>query len=63
MIKIDSMTKSYDNDIVSLRDISMNIKKGSVLGLIGTNGAGKSTLLRIMSGIFRADKGSVYIDG
>ena len=63
MIKIDSLTKSYDNDIVSLRDISMNIKKGSVLGLIGTNGAGKSTLLRIMSGIFRADKGNVYIDG
>ena len=63
MIKIDSVTKKYDNDVISLSNISMNIKKGSVLGLIGTNGAGKSTLLRIMSGIFKAEKGDVFIDG
>lgn len=63
MIKIDSVTKKYDNDVISLSDISMDIKKGSVLGLIGTNGAGKSTLLRIMSGIFKAEKGEVFIDG
>lgn len=63
MIKIDNLTKSYDNNIVSLSEISLNIKKGSVLGLIGTNGAGKSTLLRIMSGIYKAEKGKVYIDG
>ncbi len=63
MIKIDSVSKRYDNGVQSLSDISMDIKKGSVLGLIGTNGAGKSTLLRIMSGIFKADKGNVFING
>lgn len=63
MIKIDGVSKRYDNNIESLKSISMDIKKGSVLGLIGTNGAGKSTLLRIMSGIYKADKGSVTIDG
>ncbi len=63
MIKIDSVSKKYDNNVESLKSVSMDIKKGSVLGLIGTNGAGKSTLLRIMSGIYRPDKGSVYIDG
>lgn len=63
MIKIDSVTKKYDNDVISLSDVSMNVKKGSVLGLIGTNGAGKSTLLRIMSGIYKAEKGKVFIDG
>lgn len=63
MIKIDSVTKRYDNNVTSLSDVSMSIKKGSVLGLIGTNGAGKSTLLRIMSGIYKADRGNVFIDG
>lgn len=63
MIKIDGVTKRYDNDVVSLDDVTMNVNKGSVLGLIGTNGAGKSTLLRIMSGIYRSEKGAVFIDG
>ncbi|MBQ7898003.1 MAG: ABC transporter ATP-binding protein [Clostridia bacterium] len=63
MIKIDGVTKKYDNDVISLADVSMNVNKGSVLGLIGTNGAGKSTLLRIMSGIYKAEKGKVFIDG
>ena len=63
MIKIDGVYKKYDNNVESLKSVSMDIKKGSVLGLIGTNGAGKSTLLRIMSGIYKADKGAVYING
>ncbi len=63
MIKIDGITKRYDNDVISLADVSMNVKKGSVLGLIGTNGAGKSTLLRIMAGIYKAENGKVFIDG
>lgn len=63
MIKIDGVSKRYDNNVESLKSVSMDIKKGSVLGLIGTNGAGKSTLLRIMSGIYKADSGSVTIDG
>lgn len=63
MIKIDSVSKKYDNGVESLKNISLEINKGSVLGLIGTNGAGKSTLLRIMSGIYKADSGNVFIDG
>lgn len=63
MIKIDGVSKSYGNEVKSLSNVSMNIEKGSVLGLVGTNGAGKSTLLRILSGIYKADEGEVYIDG
>lgn len=62
MIRIDNVSKRYDNNVQSLKNVSMEIKKGSVLGIIGTNGAGKSTLLRIMSGIFNADEGNVFID-
>ena len=63
MIKIENVCKKYDNNVESLKNVSLEIKKGAVLGLIGTNGAGKSTLLRIMSGIYKADSGSVTIGG
>lgn len=62
MIKINGVSKSFDNSVRALNKISLEIKKGSVLGLIGTNGSGKSTLLRIMSGIYKADEGEVIIE-
>lgn len=47
----------------ALHDISFSIKKGEVLGIIGTNGSGKTTLLRIISGIYKPDKGKVEVNG
>lgn len=52
----------YENMQV-LRDVSFNLKKGEMLGLIGTNGSGKTTLLRILSGILKPDSGEVKING
>jgi len=46
-----------------LSDISLNIKPGSVLGLLGANGAGKSTLLAAIAGELRPDSGHIEIDG
>ena len=63
MITINNLTKRYSNGVVSLDGVTLNIPKGSVIGLIGTNGAGKSTLLRILSGILREDEGEVLIEG
>ncbi len=62
MITINNVTKRYSNGVVSLDKITLNIQKGSVVGLIGTNGAGKSTLLRILSGILREDEGEVLVE-
>ena len=62
MIKIENLTKSFDNTVV-LDKLSSNIKKGSIYGLIGTNGAGKSTLLNTISGVYLPDSGSVKIEG
>lgn len=46
-----------------LSDVSIDIERGSVVGLLGPNGSGKTTLLRIMSGVLAARAGSVAIDG
>lgn len=62
MIKVDCVSKKYDNDFV-LNNLSFNIKDNCIYGLVGANGAGKSTLLRIIMGIFDANMGSVTIDG
>ncbi len=62
MIKITGLTKAYDKTNV-LENLNCNIKDNSIYGLVGANGAGKSTLLRIINGVFRADSGTVEIDG
>lgn len=47
----------------ALRDVSMTLRRGETLGVIGRNGAGKSTLLRLLAGIIRPDRGSVTTFG
>ncbi len=62
MIKIDGIVKRFGKKTV-LDGVSLEIKNGSVYGLVGINGVGKSTLLRIITGIYKPDKGSVLFDG
>ena len=47
----------------ALKDVSFNIGKGEVVGLIGSNGAGKSTLLKVVSGVMKPTKGKVKVKG
>ena len=46
-----------------LRNVTLNVRKGEVLGVIGKNSSGKSTLLRIISGIYPADEGICKVSG
>ena len=47
----------------ALNDVSLKVKKGEVVGLIGSNGAGKSTLLKVVSGVMKPTKGRVTVNG
>ena len=62
MIKIENVTKKLDN-YVALSELSCEIPKGSIFGLIGSNGAGKSTLLRAIMGVYQVNAGIITIDG
>jgi len=62
ILKISKLNKHYGLQHV-LKDINMEIKKGSIYGFIGRNGAGKSTLMRIICGLATADNGEIALFG
>lgn len=51
------------NDFTALNDVSFQVKKGEIVGLVGFNGAGKSTMLKILAGVLTPTKGSVKVIG
>jgi sodium transport system ATP-binding protein len=58
----EHLTKRY-GDVVAVRDVSLTVARGEVVGLIGPNGAGKSTLLSMLAGLLVPDEGTAEIDG
>lgn len=61
MINLRHIYLQFDKKII-LNDLSLEINKGSIYGLVGPNGAGKSTILRLICGIYRPDKGQVSVE-
>lgn len=62
MIKTKELVKCFDS-VKALDGISINVKKGSVYGLVGPNGAGKTTLIKTLLGVYKQNQGEVEIDG
>ena len=61
-IELVGISKAF-GPVRANKDISINVAKGTVHGIIGENGAGKSTLMSILYGFYKADKGEIFING
>ncbi|HEY9737063.1 MAG TPA: ABC transporter ATP-binding protein [Trichocoleus sp.] len=62
MLQIENLCKRYGKRPV-LQNLSLNLHPGEIYGLLGPNGAGKTTTINIISGLLRADSGTVYVGG
>ena len=62
MIQVKNVSKYFD-DFKVLDDFSLNVKKGTIYGLVGPNGAGKTTIINHINGVLKPDGGEIYIDG
>ncbi|MGD0452486.1 MAG: ATP-binding cassette domain-containing protein [Solirubrobacteraceae bacterium] len=62
VLRVEHITKSF-GATVALRDLSLTLRKGEVLGLLGDNGSGKSTLIKIICGFQKQDSGQMFLHG
>jgi ribose transport system ATP-binding protein len=62
ILRLENITKIFPG-VTALDEVSFEIKRGEVHVLIGENGAGKSTLMKILSGVYKQDKGRIIFDG
>jgi ribose transport system ATP-binding protein len=61
LFRMEGISKSFPG-VKALDNVYLSVNKGEVHGLVGENGAGKSTLMKIMSGVYNADTGKIYIE-
>ena len=62
ILSIQGMSKSFGRNKV-LNHINLNVKPGSIMGLMGENGAGKSTMMKCLFGTYQKDEGTIVLDG
>ena len=61
MIKVENIVKQF-NDLKAVNDVSLDIKKGEIVCLIGPSGSGKSTVLRCINGLEKPESGHIYVN-
>ena len=61
-IEMKDIVKRF-GEVIASNHVNFNVKKGEIHALLGENGAGKSTIMSMLSGLYRADSGSIFIDG
>ena len=61
-IELKGITKAFGS-VVANNNVELNVRPGEILALLGENGSGKTTLMNMLSGIYKPDKGSIFVDG
>ena len=61
ILSINGMSKSFGRNKV-LKHINLNVKPGTIMGLMGENGAGKSTMMKCLFGTYQKDEGTIILD-
>lgn len=61
-IQLKNLTKTFGR-VVANKNVSLEVRKGEILSLLGENGSGKTTLMNMISGIYYPDSGEIYING
>ena len=62
LIEFNNISKFFGK-VIALKDVTMKLKKGEIMCLLGDNGAGKSTLIKTLAGVHRPDEGEIIIEG
>jgi branched-chain amino acid transport system ATP-binding protein len=62
LLEVEGLSKSFGG-LAAVRNVSLSLWPGEILGLIGPNGSGKTTLLNLIAGAMRADAGTIHLDG
>ena len=61
-IEMRNITKTFGS-VVANSNVNLGVKQGEILALLGENGSGKTTLMNMLSGIYKPDEGSIFVDG
>ncbi|MBQ8860301.1 MAG: ABC transporter ATP-binding protein [Ruminococcus sp.] len=61
-VKLENITKTFGKKVIANKDVTLDIKKGEILSLLGENGSGKTTLMNMLAGIYYPDSGHIYVD-
>ena len=63
VIELRNITKRFGASIVANKNVSIDVKKGEILSILGENGCGKTTLMNMLAGIYYPDEGTILIRG
>ncbi|MFZ8832266.1 MAG: ATP-binding cassette domain-containing protein [Thermodesulfobacteriaceae bacterium] len=63
VIKVEGLTKYYHKNVLAVDNVSFEVRRGEIFGLIGPDGAGKTTVLQVLAGVLKPSSGNVFVSG
>ena len=62
LVQFNNISKFFGK-VIALKDVTMKLRKGEIMCLLGDNGAGKSTLIKTLAGVHKPDEGEIILEG